>query len=181
MMELANMEEICLVKPSDVYLTQIAEYRKEFLDANSSMDGCGSLRRMDNPIDWLNQVDLLSVKETVPEGFVQSTQFLCIRKRDNCLVGMIQVRHYFNEFLEKFGGHIGYSVRPSERRKGYAKQMLRDCLEYCKALNFEKVLVTCIDNNEGSRKTIIANGGIYETTVFEPKEKVNLERYWIKI
>jgi len=175
------MEEVFLVKPSDIYINQIAEYREEFLKVNSSMDGCGSLSRMENPIEWLNQVYLIANKETVPEEWVQSTQFLCVRKEDNRLVGMIQIRHYFNEFLEKFGGHIGYSVRPTERRKGYAKQMLRDALKYCKELNIDKVLLTCIDSNEGSRKTIIANGGVYESTVFEPEKKVNLERYWIKL
>lgn len=173
------MDEICLVRPNETYLTQIAEYRKEFLEEGSSLDGCGSLARMEEPQEWLNQVKQLTNKETVPSNWVQSTQFLCIRKSDNRLVGMIQVRHYFNDFLEKFGGHIGYSVRPSERRKGYAKQMLKDCLKYCKEINLEKVLLTCLDTNEGSRKTILRNGGIYESTVIEPEDKVNLERYWI--
>ena len=94
---------------------------------------------------------------------------------------MIQVRHYFNEYLEKFGGHIGYSVRPSERRKGYAKKMLKDCLKYCEEINLDKVLITCMDSNVGSRKTILRNGGVYENTVFEPSREVNLERYWITL
>jgi len=175
------MDDIQLVKASDIYLTQISEYRKEFLDIGSSMDGCGSLRRKENPSDWLNEVNLLANKETVPDDLVQSTQFLGIRKSDNKLVGMIQVRHYFNEFLEKYGGHIGYSVRPSERRKGYAKQMLKECLPFCRELNMPRILVTCIDTNVGSRKTILANGGIYESTVFEPGKEVNLERYWIDL
>lgn len=175
------MEKIYLVKPSKDYLEQVTEYRNEFLATNSSMDGCGPLDRTEDSKEWLNQVELISKKETVPEEFVQATQFLCIREEDNRLVGMIQIRHYFNDFLEKFGGHIGYSIRPTERRKGYAKKMLKDSLEYCKELNLEKVLVTCIDNNVGSRKTILANGGVYEKTVFEPNREVNLERYWITI
>ncbi len=65
--------------------------------------------------------------------------------------------------------------------KGYASQMLKTALPKCKELGIEKVLITCIDNNEGSRKTILANGGLYESTVYEPDEKVSLERYWIAL
>jgi predicted acetyltransferase len=175
------MESLFLIKPNSSYLEQIISYRQEFLDADSSMDGSGSLLRMQNPKEWLEQVDSLSRAETVPDNWVQCTQFLYVRESDNKLVGMIQIRHYFNEFLEKFGGNIGYSVRPSERRKGYATKMLRDCLTYCRKLGLKKVLLTCLDDNEGSRKTILANGGIYETTVFESEEKINLERYWVTL
>ena len=175
------MEKVYLIKPSEDYLDQVTEYKNEFLAANSSMDGCGPLDRTEDSKEWLDQVELISKKETVPEEFVQATQFLCIREEDNRLVGMIQVRHYFNEYLEKFGGHIGYSVRPSERRKGYAKKMLKDSLEYCKEINLDKVLITCVDSNVGSRKTILRNGGVYEKTVFEPSREVNLEKYWITL
>ena len=94
---------------------------------------------------------------------------------------MIDIRHFLNEYLENFGGHIGYSVAPSERRKGYASQMLKAALLKCKELGIDNVLITCIDNNEGSRKTILANGGLYESIVYEPDEKVFLERYWIAL
>ena len=59
--------------------------------------------------------------------------------------------------------------------------MLKTALPKCKELGIEKVLITCIDNNEGSRKTILSNGGLYESTVYEPDEKVSLERYWIAL
>ena len=94
---------------------------------------------------------------------------------------MFQIRHYFNAYLEKYGGHIGYSVAPSERRKGYASQMLKLALPKCKELGIDKVLITCIEDNIGSRKTILANGGVYESSVYEPDEKINLERYWIDL
>lgn len=170
-----------LIKPDKSYKNQITEYRKEFIDANSSMDGCGSLFRMEDPVEWLNQVKSLADIATVPSNFVQSTQFIYVRESDNKLVGMIQVRHYFNEFLEKYGGHIGYSVRPTERKKGYASSMLRDCLPYCKEIGLNRVLITCEENNIGSKKTIIKNGGVYEKTVFYEEDNVNLQRYWIEL
>lgn len=175
------MEKLLLITPNSSFCEQIASYRQEFLNADSSMDGCGSLRRMEDPAEWLEQTESLLHKDTVPTNWVQSTQFIYVRQNDSTIVGMIQVRHYFNDFLEKFGGHIGYSVRPSERRKGYATKMLHDCLPFCKRIGLEKVLVTCDDDNIGSRKTIISYGGLYESTVFEPDEKVNLQRYWIDL
>ena len=170
-----------LIKPDENYKNQISEYRQEFINVNSSMDGCGSLFRMEDPEEWLQQVKSLANIETVPSNFVQSTQFIYIRETDNKLVGMIQVRHYFNDFLEKYGGHIGYSVRPSERKKGYASLMLKECLQYCKLIGLNRVLLTCEENNTGSKKTILKNGGIYEKTVFCERDSVNLERYWIEL
>ena len=173
------MKEYILTKPTDEYATQIAEYRQEFLNTGDSMDGCGSLRVMENPFDFLKKCKDYESKETLPEGRVTATQFLLIRRGDNRLVGMIQVRHYFNDYLEKYAGHIGYSIRPSERRKGYAKQMLKMALSFCREIGLDKVLITCIDGNIGSEKTILANGGVYESTVYEPDGKEYLKRFWI--
>lgn len=175
------MEDFPLVRPTSIYADQISEFRQEFLDAGSSMDGTGPLRRMDNPEEYIKACKDCEDPATVPSRFVPATQFFFIRKRDNRLVGMIQVRHCFNDYLETFGGHIGYSVRPSERQKGYAKEMLKTTLPYCQKIGLEKVLITCIDGNTGSEKTILANGGVYESTVYEPAEKVNLKRFWITL
>lgn len=170
-----------LVKPTAEFAEQIREYRQEFLDRGDSMDGCGSLRRMDNPHDFIKKCRDYESPETLPEGLVLATQFMLVRKCDNRLVGMIQVRHYFNDYLSKYGGHIGYSVRPSERQKGYAKEMLKMVLPYCKELGLENVLITCIDGNIASEKTIRACGGVYESTFFEPNEGISLKRFWIKL
>ena len=131
-----------LVKPTIEYAEQIKEYRTEFLDAGDSMDGCGSLRRIDDPYTYIKKCSDYEREETLPEGLVIATQFLFIREEDKRLVGMIQVRHYFNDYLSKFGGHIGYSIRPSERKKGYAKAMLKAVLPFCREIGLEKVLVT---------------------------------------
>jgi len=169
------------IEPTIEYEEQIRIYRQEFLDTGSSMDGTGALRRMEDPKQWIEHSLNSKKKETVPDGLVPATQYIFVRESDNKIVGMLQIRHYFNDYLEKFGGHIGYSVAPSERRKGYATQMLQNGLEKCKELGIHKVLITCDDDNEGSRKTILKNGGVYESTVHEPNEDIDLQRYWIEI
>ena len=174
-------DEFMLIRPTSEYASQLAEYRQEFLAADSSMDGCGPLRRFDDPLDFIQKCKDYESLETLPADRVLATQFMLVRKSDGRVLGMLQVRHYFNEYLEKFGGHIGYSVRPSERRKGYAKQMLKMVLPYCREIGLDKVLITCIDGNIGSEKTILANGGVYEYTVYEPNEKEYLKRFWITL
>ena len=175
------MEQFILMKPTIVYADQIAEYRSEFLDAGSSMDGTVPLRTTENPEEYIRICADYENPAKVPAHLVPATQFLFIRKSDNRLLGMIQIRHYFNEYLEKFGGHIGYSIRPSERKKGYAKDMLKMALPFCKEIGINRVLISCIDGNIGSEKTILANGGIYESTVQEPHGNKNLKRFWIHL
>ena len=170
-----------LIEPTTEYSRQIQSYRKEFLDSGDSMDGTGDLRKFDDPREWIDYLEKHKDPQTVPEGRVPSTQFIFVREEDSKIVGMIDIRHHLNEFLEMFGGHIGYSVAPSERRKGYATQMLKEALSVCKDLGIRKVLITCIKDNEGSRRTILNNGGMYESTVYEPDENVYLERYWIEL
>ena len=175
------MEKCKLIKPNNSYKSDIEAFRTEMLEANSSMDGTGPLKRIDNIEEWLEFNIKCENKETLPENWVTCEQYIYVRVADNRILGMIQFRHYFNEFLEKYGGHIGYSVRPSERRKGYAKLMLADCLHICKTYGLRRVLITCIKENEASKLTILANGGIYESTVYCEPDDVYLERYWVDI
>ena len=175
------MSDFILTRPTAAYADQIRELRQEFLDAGSSMDGMGPLRRMEDPEAYITRCVRDEDPNQIPANRVPATQFLFIRAEGNRLIGMIQVRHYFNEQLAQYGGHIGYSIRPGERRKGYAKEMLRMALPYCRELGLEKVLITCIDGNIGSEKTILANGGVYESTVYEPDEQIYLKRFWITL
>lgn len=176
------MEKLKLILPTMEYAGQIMDYKAEMFAADSSMDGCGPLRRCETAEEWMAVITSYTNPATLPEGKVLATQFLTVRESDNKLVGMLQVRHTLNDYLRRFGGHIGYSIRPSERRKGYATEQLRQALIWCKEeLGLDKVLITCYDTNEPSRRTILKAGGIYEGTSLEPDEGKNLERYWVAL
>lgn len=170
-----------LIIPSMEYEKEIRAFREEFVVNGGDMDGCLSLRKLERIEDWIKQVEDFSKRDTCPEKFVPQTQFIYLREEDRKIVGVIQVRHYLNEFLKTYAGHIGYSVCHSERRKGYATEMLKEVLPVCRKLGIEKILICCLEGNEGSRKAILNNGGVYESTVYEPEEKVKLERYWISL
>ena len=176
-----NLDSCVLVKPDASMIDSIADYRAAFLASGGSMDGTGPLRRMEDPLEWLAFNRLAEQRETKPENWVPSEQFAYLRKSDRKIVGMIQFRHEFNDYLREFGGNIGYSVHPNERRKGYAKRMLTECLKVCKAFGLDRILITCMVENEGSRKTILSCGGVYDRTTYCERDDVNLERYWIAL
>ena len=108
-----------------------------------------------------------------------SVFFLLDEERDR-LLGAVNIRHYLNEALLKGGGHIGDGIRPSERRKGYATEMIRLALIECRKLGIDRVLMTCEKNNIGSAKSILKNGGVLEND-FVNSEGCVEQRYWIRV
>ena len=176
------MDEIKLIVPTIEYAADIAEFKKELETAEDSdmFAGCGNLRDCTTAEEWLASVAALSKEETCPVGYVTSDTYLAVRVTDNRIVGVIDLRHHINHpVLGLWGGHMGYSVRPSERRKGYAKEMLRLNLENCRRLGLDKIMITCNRNNIASEKTILANGGVFEKEVFLDAECI--KRYWISL
>jgi predicted acetyltransferase len=176
------MESLNLVKPDKNFVEEIRSYKKEFLDAASVLHGAMGLKDYDDPLDWIEYCRLMENRETLPgKDRVESDEYMLIREKDKKLLGLINFRHYLEGHLIEHGGHIGFSVRPSERRKGYATEMLNLCLKKCREKGLVKVLITCNVNNEASRRTIIGCGGVYERTTHVETEGVDFERYWIAL
>lgn len=175
-------DELFFVEPSMTYADEIMAYRREMLDANSSFDGCFSLKRKDNPQDFVDHCkEWSNPRRPADEHGAWGNVIMAIRKSDGKMVGCFQVHNVLTERMEKYTGHVGYSVRPSERKKGYATRLLAKAKEFLASFGFDEIYVACLPENEGSRKTIIANGGKYVETVYLEDDKVYLERYCIKL
>lgn len=171
------MGELHLVLPTIEHKQAAWAYRQEHIDSGEPwIHGSGGLIKAENYESWLEKVtnrDATAYPDRVPK----TTYFAVV---DGRIVGTIQIRHTLNDSLLKEGGHIGYGVRPSERRKGYAAKMLTLALQICRELGIEKALVTCSKANIASAKTIIKCGGVFENEITGENGSV-VQRYWIAL
>lgn len=156
------MEKLYLKKIGIEDKEKVLDYIKELVIHGSTRDGL-----------WYTECESYEVmlenlkrhENTKFEKYDQQVnpcvQYLLIRNDDNKMVGAVSVRPYLTKRLdESYGGNIGYSIRPTERRKGYATIGLKLAIEQCKQINPNgKIIVCCYKDNIGSRKTIIKNGG----------------------
>lgn len=171
-----------LVRPTEVYAEQVMQYKAEMQRNGDTLDGCAGLEDVQSFAEWADFENRLRRK--YGEGYVPSEVFLAVRAEDDHLVGILDYRHPLTPFLKQFGGHIGYSVAPSERRKGYAGEMLRQALAVCREYGESRVLLTCDKTNEASRRTIVKNGGVLENEVPDTVGLCDggiIQRYWIEL
>ena len=173
------MDKIILVEPDLSYADEIIKYKEESLAESPLINGSAGLDRFSSIEVWLEELKKRSCEDTVPKGLVPSSTYLAVREKDNYIVGMIDIRHYLNEYLTQVGGNIGYGVRKTERNKGYAKQMLKLALEKCKELKIKKVLITCDEDNIASEKVILsANAKLEDIRNVDGENK---KRFWIDL
>ena len=123
---------------------------------------------------WLESNRDMEMGLGIPEGWVPAVQLVAFA-RDGQAVGFLNLRLRLSAYLLEGGGHIGYSIRPSERGKGYAKEALHQSLQVAKEKNIHRALVTCSTENPASRAVILANGGQFEDV------RNGTERYWIEV
>lgn len=175
---------IKLAEPTAGYAKEIMELRQELLDEdpNVYIHGGGDLERYQSAKEWICHVENMRRRETCPEHLVDSDIYLAIREEDDRVLGIVELRHHIDHpVLREWGGHIGYCIRLSERRKGYARAVLTKALEIYKARGIHEVLLTCGEGNLASERTILGGGGVYEKTVWAEPLKMNMKRFWIMI
>ena len=169
------MEELLLREPTENDQMIVMEYRDECVAFGIPKSVGFPLKDVKKYEDWLKVVrDNMNTTD-------KQSQFLVFRTSDNVLIGMLSVRHSLTRpDLLKYAGHIGYSVRPSERRKGYATQILKLGIEKCKNLKIKQILMICGEDNTASKKCIERNGGVLHEKVLLDDGVVQL-RYWINL
>ena len=152
----------------------VLEMMAEFEQTQSAHDG--GFWNANNFVyeEWLKNNQDHEMGINLPEGWVPDIQLVAF-SIDGQAVGFLNIRLCLNDFLLEEGGHIGYSIRPSERGKGYAKEALRQGLQVAKEKNIKKALVTCSTENPASGAVIVANGGVLEDV------RNGIERYWIDL
>lgn len=176
------MGKLRLIKPTLEYKNQAIEYIKEHNEYASEIHGVAGLDRyLENYEEWLKKLEnyrnLKATEEKVPE----ETYFL-VRINDNKIIGMIDIRLALNERLRKFAGHIGYSIRPTERRKGYGKINLYLALQECQKFGLKSVMLACDKHNIASAKTIQAFDAELEREFFDDEMYHCVQQhYWIDV
>lgn len=169
------MNELILIQPTRKYSKQIWDLRCELKKEFEKIPGTNNLGLAPTIDEWFNSLEYDDQKSKK----IKTTTYLAVRLADDEVIGMVNIRHTLDEELLKYGGNVGYSVKPSERLKGYATIMLKLALDECYEQGINEVLVICSTKNEGSIKTILANGGVLEDEIERGLKK--FQRYWINL
>ena len=167
---------IKLVRPNKQLKNKAIDFKQEFFSHNEkTINGSELLDQTDDYDEWLQTVIANTDSKTVNPNWVVTDTFFAADENDS-IVGIIDLRHTLNDFLKDFG-NCGYSVRPTERKKGYATEMLRQVLIIAKETGLSELHLSVERTNEPSIKTIIKNGGIYERSFEFNNEPADVYRF----
>ena len=174
------METLSLVRPTAVLEKSCLAARDEFfaLDGQEYMSYLPGI--VEDFPDFLQRLQAREAGIDLPPGLVAQSAYWLVR--NGCeIVGQVALRYHLTPLLKIEGGHIGYAIRPTERRKGYGTRILALILEIARAKGFTRVLVTCNTENIGSARIIQKNGGIFEGEASSPYTGKPVSRYWIEL
>ena len=179
------MERFYFEIPSIERKEEVLEYMNEFIENKSKLHGSSGLDRCAKDIsyeEWLDDV-INSTEEEYAKSKkrVPASTFLMIRENDNKMVGIVNIRHYLDVALKNVGGHIGGSIRPSERGKGYAKIQLYLCLLECKKLGIDEVMIDCEKSNVKSDKAIQSIGGVLDKEFYYRLRNTYIRNYNVNV
>lgn len=173
-----------LVFPCLEYKEKAVDYIREFLACGSEINGTGSLARYlreSTYEEWLKKVIQDMDIANMPESKVPALTYFFVREEDDKIVGMVNIRLALNDFLRTEGGHIGYSIRPGERRRHYGTEMLSAALKVCAAIGIREALVSCDRENIASAGVIKNCGGVLKREFYSETFRETLQMYEIRL
>jgi len=171
-----------LVFPNKDYEAKAKEFIAEFYEYGSEIAGSGSLDRYlkESTYDeWLTKVFSYIDIANIPEGKIPGLTYFFVREEDDRIIGMINIRLALNDFLRNEAGHIGYCIRPTERRRGYGTELLRAGIAVCRRVDIDEIIVTCDKVNLGSAGVIRNCGGVLDAELYSETFGELIQRYVI--
>ena len=173
-----------LITPNRTLEKELMAYQQAFFRENQKhIAGSGGLDRINTNYsfqEWLKKIEEDPTNRK--EGRVPAMQYALVNdENEPKIIGMLQLRLELNDYLFRFGGHIGYSIHVSERKKGYGSKLLSLGLDKARDLKMDKLLITCTKGNIGSAKVIEKNGGRLANILKDPQTKQEMKRYWITL
>ncbi len=175
----ASMEKLQLIKPSIRYQESYLDFYQEWKETGEPMVPFVISKDPTHFGEMIDELEKAESGENIYEGWVRNSTFWLVNPNGK-VIGAVNIRHQLTEKLFNEGGHIGYGIRPTERKKGYAHIMLQLALVEAGKLGIDKALVVCDETNVASERTIILNGGVADSDFMKEKDHI-IKRYWITI
>ncbi len=173
-----QLQELFLIEPTPGMRTEYLEMIEEYQRQGETISF--HVLAQESFPDYLEKVTNLARNVNIPDGLVAMTSYW-LTLHGKVIIGESRLRHYLNPELKIEGGHIGYAIRPSMRRRGYGALILDLTLDKARNMGLQRVLVTCDTDNIGSARIIEKNGGILESYTISPESGKQISRYWIEI
>lgn len=169
------------VFPDIQYRDQVTEFIQEFYDYKSELNGTGELERYLKDSTYSEWLYRLQEEAQNPEGTgtVPSSTYFYMDEKDR-MIGMANLRTKLDSFYLEQGGHVGFCIRPTMRKKGYGTRLLQELCGICGMMGLDRILVTCLKENVASAALIRKCGGVLENEIRSEKYKAIVQRYWIE-
>lgn len=174
------MDELRFIEPSIAYREAYMAFYRDWIESGESIVPWVVEK---DPSDFESYVKFLfsedSEEKVTQDGFVPHSTYWLVNGEGE-IVGAVNFRHRLNRKLFESGGHIGYGIAPSHRRKGYASKQLAEALKVAKAKGLDRVLLVCDADNKASERTILGAGGRFES-FFTTEDGETVKRFWIHL
>ena len=175
-MEISNVR---LAEPSESLRQAYLDFMADFAAAGQTLSKSRQPAQGESFAQFVQRLNDAPTATNLPPHLVPGTMWWLMD--GDVVVGVFQLRHWLTPALEAYGGHIGYVVAPSHRRKGYATRGLELVLDECRRMGLDRVLITCNKDNIASARVIQKCGGVLENEGVDPSDGMPTQRYWIEL